>query len=335
MEKNDIDIVIYWVDGNDEKWQQKRQRYCTQKRQDNGTNRYRDWNNLQYLFRGIEKFASWVNKIYFISDMQIPDWLNTEHPKLKIIDHKDYIPEKYLPTFSSHPIELNLHRIAELSDQFIVFNDDCFLTNYIQKEDFFVNGLPKDIFMEYPIMCGGNTIAFPNILANDFNLIGKYYDRKEYKKRLRNKILTPKYGAYFFYNLLLYIIPYPRFFGVLTPHFARPYLKSSFTEIWEKEEVILDNACMNKFRDSKDVNIYLFRIWNLMKGNFIPGNIFKIGKAFMIKTDDEQVYKAITKQKYKLICLNDECKDEEFEAVKENVIKSFNKIFPEKSSYER
>ena len=25
--------------------------------------------------------------------------------------HEDYIPKQYLPTFSSHPIELNMHRI--------------------------------------------------------------------------------------------------------------------------------------------------------------------------------------------------------------------------------
>lgn len=330
-----IDFVIYWVDGNDKRWQKKRQEYCNSSEQDNGINRYRDWDNLQYLFRGIEKFAPWVNKIYFISDEQVPFWLNEEHPKVCIIDHKDYIPEQYLPVFSSHPIELNLHRIPGLSEKFVVFNDDCFLTNYVKPEDFFDKGLPKDIFMEYPIMCGGNAAVFSNVLANDFNLIGKYFSRKEYKRKLRSKILTPKYGMYFFYNLILYCIPYPRFFGLLTPHFSRPYLKSSFLDLWDKEGEILNKVCMNKFRDARDVNIYIFRLWNLLKGEFVPGNIFKMGHAFFIHEDNKKIYKAIKEQKYKVICLNDDCTNEVFNNVKDKIKSSFAEILPEKSVYEK
>lgn len=29
--------------------------------------RYRDWDNLQYWFRGVEKFAPWVRKIHFVT----------------------------------------------------------------------------------------------------------------------------------------------------------------------------------------------------------------------------------------------------------------------------
>ena len=139
MNKKNIDFIIYWVDGNDKKWQEKRNLYSPTKTQDAGVNRYRDWENLKYLFRGIEKFAPWVHKVYFVSDNQIPEWLNVQCPKLKIIDHKDYMPQEYLPTFNSRPIELNFHRIRGLSEQFVVFNDDFFITNYVKPTDFFVN----------------------------------------------------------------------------------------------------------------------------------------------------------------------------------------------------
>lgn len=114
-----IDFVICWVNGADEKWIQKKKSYMPLKGEDVNVNRYRDWETLIFGFRGVEKFAPWVNHIYFISDQQVPHWLNTKNSKLTIVDHTDYIPKKYLPTFSSHPIELNLHRIQRLSETFI------------------------------------------------------------------------------------------------------------------------------------------------------------------------------------------------------------------------
>ena len=113
MEK--IDFVISWVDGNDKEWQKEREKYIVENNNDNSDVRYRNWDNLKYWFRGVEKFAPFVNKIYFITYGHLPEWLNVNNPKLVIVNHKDYIPEKYLPTFNSHTIELNLHRIKGLS----------------------------------------------------------------------------------------------------------------------------------------------------------------------------------------------------------------------------
>ena len=114
MEK--IDFVILWVDGSDEKWLKEKNKY-TNIKGDASINRFRDFGNLQYLFRGIEKYADFVNNIFFITWGHIPSWLNVNHPKLKIIRHDQFIPNKYLPTFNSNVIELNLHRIKDLSEQ--------------------------------------------------------------------------------------------------------------------------------------------------------------------------------------------------------------------------
>ena len=61
-----IDFVIAWVDGNDPDWQVERKRYANDSKGDNRNIRFRDWNNLHYWFRSIEKCTPWVNKIYFI-----------------------------------------------------------------------------------------------------------------------------------------------------------------------------------------------------------------------------------------------------------------------------
>ena len=66
--KDKIDIVIPWVDGNDIKWQNEKNKYKQKKDEKlNNSSRFRDWDNLQYIFRGIEKFMPWVNNIFFIT----------------------------------------------------------------------------------------------------------------------------------------------------------------------------------------------------------------------------------------------------------------------------
>jgi hypothetical protein len=55
------------------------------------------------------------------------------------VKHEDYIPKEYLPTFNANTIELNFHRIKELSEHFVYFNDDTFITNYMNESDFFEN----------------------------------------------------------------------------------------------------------------------------------------------------------------------------------------------------
>ena len=53
MEK--IDFVLTWVDGSDPDWLAQRREYQPGRGTDAGESRYRDWDNLQYWFRGVEK----------------------------------------------------------------------------------------------------------------------------------------------------------------------------------------------------------------------------------------------------------------------------------------
>lgn len=94
--KQEIDFVITWVDGSDDRWQKEKQE--TRKHLgivadvDDRKERYRDWDNLQYWFRGVEKYAPWVRKIHFVTWGHLPKWLNTDHPKLRVVNHEDFIP---------------------------------------------------------------------------------------------------------------------------------------------------------------------------------------------------------------------------------------------------
>lgn len=127
-----IDLVYMWVDGNDPEWQAKRNKYVSgsgnQSQEVVGMARWRDNEELRYSLRSVEKYASWVNHIYIITDGQCPAWLNTNNPKISIVDHTEILPKEALPTFNSQAIESCLHKIEGLSEHFIVGNDDTMFT---------------------------------------------------------------------------------------------------------------------------------------------------------------------------------------------------------------
>ena len=140
-----IDFVVPWVDGNDDKWIEERKK--NKEGFDGGDDnecRFRDWGLLKYWFRSIERNAPWMRKVHFITYGHLPSFLNPNCPKLHIVKHKDYIPHQYLPTFSANPIELNMHRIEDLSECFVYFNDDMFILDHTTPEFFFKNGKPCD-----------------------------------------------------------------------------------------------------------------------------------------------------------------------------------------------
>lgn len=131
-----IDFVITWVDGDDPIWQKKFEYFSKFSEGDKRSVRYRNWDLLRYWFRGVEKYASWVRYVFFVTEGHIPDWINTECTKLKIVKHSDFIPLDDLPLFNSRAIEVNLHRIPELSEKFVYFNDDFLIINKINKTFF-------------------------------------------------------------------------------------------------------------------------------------------------------------------------------------------------------
>ena len=128
-----IDFVVMWVDGNDPAWQKEKEKDSPRKTDDsNSANRFRDWGLMPYWFRAIEKFTPWVRKIHFVTWGHLPEFLDTTNPKLNIVKHSDFMPEGTLPTFSSHALEVNLHRIPGLADNFVYFNDDMLLTSPVK-----------------------------------------------------------------------------------------------------------------------------------------------------------------------------------------------------------
>lgn len=329
-----IDFVMIWVDGSDPKWQEEKIKYSDNPdAARNGINRYRDWGLLKYWFRGVEKFAPWVNNIYFITCGHYPEWLNLNHPKLKFLKHEDYIPKEYLPTFSANPIELNLHRIKELTNKFVYFNDDMFLINNVHQNDFFKGGKPRFIAGSDSAYSENYNDLFPHILLNDLGVINKYFDKK--------KVIMNDFTKWFNLNYdmktmskTLSLLPFNKFSSIVVPHLPIPVLKSTIEELWNIESNALDRTSKNKFRSKDDVNQHLFCFYDIARNNFEP-SYRKLGKYFTSKDAGfEKICYTIEKQKYKMICFSDDL-EIDFEKYRNEIEKAFIKILPEKSKFEK
>ena len=143
-----IDFVVTWLDSNDPSWQKEYDFYKNDGKGDKSKARFRDLNFFQYWFRSVEKYAPWVNKVFLITNGKFPDWINKDNPKLVLVKHEDYMPKFFLPTFNSCAIELHMHRIKGLSENFVYFNDDILLNAPVKPDYYFKNGLPCDFNKE-------------------------------------------------------------------------------------------------------------------------------------------------------------------------------------------
>lgn len=328
----DIDFVITWVDMNDPKWRADFLKYSG--KADNEKNsvseaRFRDYGFLRYWFRGVEKFAPWVRKIHFVTSGQKPDWLDETNPKINLVNHKDYIPEQFLPTYNSVVIERYLHKIPGLAEHFVYFNDDFYIINKISTERFFKNGLPCDIatFLYNP-----SWSQWYRRIKNNLKIINRHFDKREVTARYHDKWFDKSYGKRARWNYILK--PYNKFITLRTPHNAQPYLKTTFEEVWAVAGKELTETSANRFRALSDYTPELFRTWQICRGNFEPYNTYSDTKMFPLMLRPKQAVRAIYEQSYSLICLNDNIHIRNYAQVMENIKNAFEHILPEKSSFE-
>lgn len=328
----DIDFAVTWVDMDDPKWRAEFAKYAGKiddSKNEVSTARFRDYGFLKYWFRGVEKFAPWVRYVHFITCGQKPEWLNVDHPKLKLVDHKDYIPEKFLPCFNSSSLEAHLHRIPELSDKFVYFNDDMYIINHVEQERFFRNGLPCDI-AAFKINFGLS--QWEKRIKNNVRLINKHFDKRKVLARDSAKWFYKDYGIKARWNYLLK--HYNKFVMLRVPHNAQPYLKSTFENIWSRAEAELLETSSHRFRTVHDLTPEVYRTWQICLGNFEPYNTYKDTKMFPLLIKSKQAITAVRNQSYKLVCLNDNIHIRNYDQVMQNLKDAFESILPERSEFE-
>jgi hypothetical protein len=332
---NKIDFVITWVDESDPKWRKEFEYYSSKETRYINTDacRYRDWGTLRYWFRGVEKFAPWVNKIYFVTYGHLPKWLNTDNPKLVIVKHEDYIPAEYLPTFNSFTIEFFFHKIKGLSNRFVYFNDDMYLIDSVSPERFFRNGLPCDIG-QIACMNHSKPDMFDSSVFLATALINLHFDKKTAIHNNLWKWYSPVYPSISINNF--HFRKFSKFPGFKMNHLPQGYLRQTYEEVWDCCEEHLLRTCSDKFRSYGNIAHWLVRYWQLASGRFTPYDIFKDGKYYDIKdTTIIRISTLIIYQKIKLICLNDTPIQMDYDNNKKQILDAFDAILPDKCSFER
>lgn len=151
----DVDVVYTWVDSEDPDWRELFAEYADSSnpptKDENGSpggdldaDRFLSRDELRYSLRSLLKFAPWVRHVYIVSNCKPPEWFDDSNQRVLWIYHDQLIDAALLPTFNSHAIETSIHRIPNLSEQFLYFNDDLFVMRPVKKLDFFFpNGIAK------------------------------------------------------------------------------------------------------------------------------------------------------------------------------------------------
>ena len=130
LDKEPIDVVIKYINVDDDKLNRKNMEQIDKDEQNE---------ELKYSLRSIFKNIPWINKIFIIMPNDNIDFLKEKDEiKEKIV----YIKDSTLLGFdSSSPpaFQFNLHNLKKynLSENFILMDDDYFISQPLKKSDFF------------------------------------------------------------------------------------------------------------------------------------------------------------------------------------------------------
>ncbi|MDX6322430.1 MAG: hypothetical protein QOF52_2288 [Propionibacteriaceae bacterium] len=311
-----IDVVYTWVDDKDAAWRAIKAEYKVDTQGGDGhegradlAERFRNRDELKYSMRSIEMFAPFVRKIFIVTMDQVPAWLDTSHPQVEVVSHRDiYSDQSALPTFNSSSIETQLHHIEGLSEHFIYFNDDMFLGRPASWNDFFLaNGAPKFFPTGHSISAEVIDDTAEEYLVADRNAID---------------LFAHHYG--FVVHKPMEHVPYPA--------------RRSILQDMENQFQAEFDACQRaRFRSSKDIRPIAFMAphYGFFHNRAVPGRLDHRYLALWKPVIDVQLANVLKSRRYKSFCINDAGVDPEREPLVDALVADFLKsYFPHPSSFE-
>lgn len=237
-----VDVVFTWVDSSDKGWQERRRLAVLDKSSSsiglyaNDEARFENHNELYYSVHSVLKYLDWVNQIFIVTDGQIPEWLHKlNNDKITIVSHSQIIDQCYLPTFNSHVIEAHLHKIPNLSENFIYFNDDVFVARPLPKTHFFAPNGNASIFLAHKSldMMVQKGVTTPTLFAC----------------KNGRSLLNKRFGV----NIDATLV-----------HTYFPLKKSYFEKAWQLYDDEITAFLANQFRSNNDLNLATFFVPYLM-----------------------------------------------------------------------
>ena len=285
-----MDAVITYVDGNDPVW---RKSFAQAVGVPAIEKRYRDWGTLVYLVRGIRRYMPFIRKIFLVvsGESQVPSWVSGSD--VRVVLHSEIIPQRFLPVFNSTAIEMFLHRIPELDEQFVYFNDDMFPVRPTREEEFYVEGK--------------SVIGFRKHLLH-FGL---------YKQQTRNADLLARKALGMAPGLLF----------VRPQHTCSPMQKSACEEVYARIGDELD-ASISPLREKYNVNQYVFLDYLYYGGRTVKdAAISNLHLSLAVKSAD-QVCDAILNPRTSFVCINDvKLSEPQYLEMKTRILEAFEKKF--------
>lgn len=309
----DIDLVYLWVNGNDPQWLAKRNACIGKTEEKSAVNcdgRYADNDELKYSLRSIEKYAPWIRRIFIVTDNQVPVWLDTANPKVRIVDHKEIMPDVCLPCFNSAVIEHFLYRIPGLAEHFIYANDDMFINKPVTPETFFgKDGLPIVRFNRRP-----------------FRKWTLLFKEKVQGKRLSNYVQTIRNSAE------LVEKKYGKYYGGKTHHNIDAYLRNDYEHAAKVFEDEIRTTLPNHVRSENDIqrNIYSYVALAEKRAHL---HYVTQRTSFRLHIQNESHYGKLERYNPILFCMNDSQYAKDCD--RKRAAAFLDKRFPEKSQYEK
>lgn len=311
-----IDLVYAWVDGADEAWQRRKHDALRRIDPDNvnetalSDSRFQSREELKYSLRSVESYANWVNQIYIVTDGQVPSWLDTDHPKITVIDHSEiFANTAHLPVFNSHAIESQLHHISGLNEHYIYMNDDIFFLRPVDPELFFTsNGLSKFFPSTASLDIDGPS-------ARDLPVLSAAKHGREFVLAEHGRTVTNKFRH--------------------TPH---PQLRSRLTAMEERYPELFDRVAASKFRHPDDFSIasslYHFHAYALTHA--IPGTIAYGYLDLANSKAPVQLDWNLNRSERQVLCVNDtDLADNDDRRVTKMFVELMDERFPIPSSFEK
>lgn len=291
----DVDLVYTWVGGNCTEFlrlKKKYQKEClpsseklsASEKSATSAKRFVDHKELYYSLHSVKNYVPWINNIYIVTGFkQRPFWLDgllEDEPflrnRIKFVDHKDIIPEIYLPTFNSHVIEAHIYKIPDLSEHFIYLNDDVFFGNQCAVDDFFDTS---------------NRLVCPiKELGGPVDLLGKNLNKLEaYSHAWKNlqSLLQPYFKDNKIYHLC---------------HMTVPLTKSIMQDAEKNFQSYWDQTKSHKFRHVTDIPPIGFSVrWGEVKGQLVRKEI----KTKFYQSFNTRIMKELLSSRPQLFCINE------------------------------
>ena len=234
-----------------------------------------------------------IRNIFLVvsGESQVPSWVSGSD--VRVVLHSEIIPQRFLPVFNSTAIEMFLHRIPELDEQFVYFNDDMFPVRPTREEEFYVEGKSVIGFRKH---------LFP------FGL---------YKQQTRNADLLARKA--------LGMAPGPLF--VRPQHTCSPMQKSACEEVYARIGDELE-ASISPLREKYNVNQYVFLDYLYYGGRTVKdAAISNLHLSLAVKSAD-QVCDAILNPRTSFVCINDvKLSEPQYLEMKTRILEAFEKKF--------